>query len=91
MRDAEIALAPRRYNRSGLQNQINRLEHDHQSGTEKRLAELREQLKRAEDEDSQQEKEVELLKRKAVRESEQAKWEAFQEVRTASHLIIQHA
>ena len=38
------------------------------------------QLKKMEDEDEPAEKELELLMRKAVRESEQLKWEAVREV-----------
>jgi len=49
---------------------------------ERKIAELKEQIRKAEFDDGPQEKEIELLKRKAVRESEQLKWEAFREVRT---------
>jgi hypothetical protein len=80
VRDAEAALAPRRNIISGLQLQLSRIEHDQQRGMEKRIAELKEQIKRAEAEDQPQEKEVELLKRKGLRESETAKWEALREV-----------
>jgi hypothetical protein len=80
LRDAETALTPRRNIRAGIQMQITRMEHDHQKGLEMKIFELKEQLKRAEHEDEPQEKDVELLKRKAVRESEQIKWEAIREV-----------
>jgi hypothetical protein len=79
LRDAEANLAPRRNIRAGLQNQLSKLEHDQQKGAEKRIAELKEQIKKIELEGMQHEKEVELLKRKAVRESEQLKWEAMRE------------
>ncbi|EGN94591.1 hypothetical protein SERLA73DRAFT_171548 [Serpula lacrymans var. lacrymans S7.3] len=80
LRDAENALAPRRAARQGLQNQIARTEHDQLKGSEQRLAELKQQLSRAEAADEQPEKDVELLKRKALRESELAKWDAMREV-----------
>jgi hypothetical protein len=80
LRDAEAALTPRRNMRAGIQNQIDRLEHDQQKGMEGRMKELRDQLKKAEQDDGSQEKEVDLLKRKAVRESERVKWEALREV-----------
>lgn len=80
LRSAETAIAPKRNIRHGLRNQIGRLEHSHEKGGERRLAELKEQLARAESNDEQSEKEIELLKRRAVRESEQAKWDAVQEV-----------
>ncbi|KAH0590664.1 Sphingolipid long chain base-responsive protein LSP1 [Termitomyces sp. J132] len=79
LRDAETAIAPRRNLRAGLQSQIARVEHDQQRGYEKKIAELKEQIHKAELDDQPQEKEIELLKRKAVRESEKLKWEAFRE------------
>lgn len=81
LRDAEKALEPRRNNRAGLETQIGRLEHDIQKGSEKRLSELREQLAKLEAEDAPAEKEIEILKRKAVRESEREKWAAIRQVR----------
>ena len=80
LRDAENNLTPRRNIRAGMQTQLARLEHDQQKGTEKKIAELKDQIKKAELDDQPQEKEVELLKRKAIRESEQLKWEAMREV-----------
>lgn len=80
MRDLETSIAPRRNIRAGLQYQINRLEHDQQKGTEKRLADLRDQLKKVEADDQPAEREIEIAKRKAVRESEQLKWNALREV-----------
>jgi hypothetical protein len=47
---------------------------------EKRLAELKEQLRKLNLEDQPDETEVNLLKRQAVRESEQHKWDAIREV-----------
>lgn len=81
LRGAEAAIVPKRNIRAGLRNQIARIEHNPEKGGERRLAELREQLSHAERNDEQLEKEIELLKRKAIRESEQRKWEAIREVR----------
>jgi hypothetical protein len=80
LRDAENALTPRRNIRGGIALQISRIEHDQQKGTEKRLSELRELLRRHEAEDESKEKQVEILKRRAVKESEQEKWDAIREV-----------
>jgi hypothetical protein len=80
LRDAENALTPRRNIRAGIALQISRLEHDQQKGFEKRLADAREQLRKAEAEDEAKEKQVEILKRRAVKESEQMKWDAIREV-----------
>ncbi|KAF8078565.1 Eisosome component PIL1-domain-containing protein [Lyophyllum atratum] len=79
LRDAETAIAPRRNLRASLHNQLARIEHDQQKGMEKKISELKDQIKKAELDDQAQENEIELLKRKAVRESEQLKWEAFRE------------
>ncbi|KXN89968.1 Sphingolipid long chain base-responsive protein LSP1 [Leucoagaricus sp. SymC.cos] len=79
LRDAETAIAPRRNIRTSLQNQIAKLEHDQQKGGDKRIAEVRDQLRKAEMDDAGQEREIEILKRKAVRESERLKWEAIRE------------
>lgn len=87
LRDAEVAIAPKRNIRAGLRNQIARIEHSQEKGTERRVAELKEQLSRAECNDEHLEKELELLKRKAIRESEQKKWEAIQEVSSSSHML----
>ncbi|KAG6842608.1 hypothetical protein C0991_000134 [Blastosporella zonata] len=79
LRDAETAIAPRRNLRVGLHTQLARVEHDQLKGFEKKMAELKDQIRKAELDDEPQEKEIQLLKRKAVRESEQLKWEAFRE------------
>lgn len=79
LRDAEIALQPKRNIRAGIQNQIARLEHDNAKGMEKKLGELKEQLRKAEGDDAGLEKEVEILKRKALHDSEEQKWEALRE------------
>lgn len=80
LRDAENTLGGRRNIRVSLHNQIARIEHDMQRGSEQKLAELKQQLHQAEVNDEPLEKEVELLKRKAVRDSEQMKWQATREV-----------
>ena len=79
-RDAEAALVPKRNYRAGLHNQIARIEHHQEKGMERKLPELRQQLAKAEQVDEPLEKELEILKRKAVRESEAIKWEALREV-----------
>jgi hypothetical protein len=61
--------------------QLTRIEHEQQPGLEKKVLELKDQLRNAELDDQPQEKEVQLLKRKGIRESEQLKWEAIREVR----------
>lgn len=80
LRDAETAITPRRNIRTALANQLARIEHDNAKGNEKKIAELKDQIHKAETDDLPQEKEIELLKRKAIRESEQLKWEAVREV-----------
>ncbi|THH02138.1 hypothetical protein EW026_g686 [Hermanssonia centrifuga] len=89
LRDAENALAPRRNARNGLQNQIARIEHDQRKDQQPKLAELRAQLQRAEEEDDEAEREVEILKRKAVKESEQLKWEAVREYAEKLTMVAQ--
>lgn len=83
LRDAENALTPRRNLRASLETQIGRIEYDQPKGQEKRLAELKQQLRAADIEDSSAEKEIEILKRKALRESEQLKWAAIREASNA--------
>jgi hypothetical protein len=80
LRDNENSLMPRRNIRAGLQNQIDRIEQSKERGYEKRIQELRAQLHKAEVEDADLEREAEIVKRKAIRESEQLKFEAFREV-----------
>ena len=87
LRDTENALTPRRNIRAGYKGQISRLEHEKQRGSELRIAELKQQLQLAEREDEQSEKEIEILKRKAVRESEKFKWDALREVSPSPSLF----
>ncbi|KAI0673489.1 Eisosome component PIL1-domain-containing protein [Trametes maxima] len=91
LRDAESSLSGRRNIRAGFQNEIARIEHDQKRGMEQKLGELIRQLRKAEEDDAPLEKEVELLKRKAVRESERLKWEAFREYGEKLALISQAA
>lgn len=88
LRDAENALAPRRNIRIGLQNQIAKIEHDQRKDQQQKLAELKVQLQRNEEEDATAEKDIELLKRKAIRETEQEKWEAIREVRLSQQQMF---
>ncbi|KAF8626533.1 hypothetical protein AX15_004836 [Amanita polypyramis BW_CC] len=89
LRDAENALAPRRASRVNLQSLIAKLEHER--GSERKLAELRDLLRKAELEDEDDEKEIEIIKRKAIRESEAAKWEAIREYGERLSLVAQAA
>jgi hypothetical protein len=80
LRDAETALASSRSARANLESQIAKLERSPPKDGERKLIELREQLDHLNEEAAPQEKEVKILKRKALRESETAKWEALREV-----------
>ena len=80
LRDAERALEPRRKARADVETQIARIEHDQKKEQQQRLAELKVQLQRNEEEDATAEKDIQVLKRKAIRETEQEKWEAIREV-----------
>ncbi|KAH9937119.1 Eisosome component PIL1-domain-containing protein [Fomitopsis serialis] len=91
LRDSENTLNGRRTIRAGLQNQIARLEHDQSRGYEQKIAELKQQLAVAEAEDQPLELEYELLKRKAIRDSERAKWEATREYAEKLMLLSQAA
>ncbi|KZS93099.1 hypothetical protein SISNIDRAFT_411831, partial [Sistotremastrum niveocremeum HHB9708] len=91
LRDAEAALQPRRNIRSGIVLQINRLKNEGQRGAavDRKISELQDSLRRAEEEDSQHEKEIEILKRKSLKESEEAKWDALREYGEKLILISQ--
>lgn len=80
LRDAETALAPRRALRTNLENQIGKLENENSRAATQRISEVKTQLHRAQVEDNDAEKEILVLKRKALRESEQLKWQAMREV-----------
>ena len=85
LRDKEDALAARRNTRNGYEQQIAKLELS--SGNEKKISDLEEVLQRAYVEDEPLEKEVQLLERKAIKDSEKAKWEAIREVIHYSTII----
>ncbi|KAF7320412.1 Eukaryotic translation initiation factor 4e [Mycena kentingensis (nom. inval.)] len=91
LRSAEAAMLGRRNARGALQLQITRIEQDQPRGMEKRLADLKQKLKEATDEDQPQEAEIELLKRQAIRESETQKWEAIREFGEKLVLLAQGA
>ena len=88
LRDAENGLSGMRNIRASFENQIARIEHDQRHGMEQKLSELRRQLRKAESDDEPLEKEVELLKRKAIRESERIKWIAMREVSQTTSLCF---
>ncbi|KIJ40201.1 hypothetical protein M422DRAFT_75767 [Sphaerobolus stellatus SS14] len=79
LRDAEAALQPKRNIRNGYELQISRLRNEGKSGTEGKIRELETMLNHAVKADEPHEREVELLKRKALLESEKSKWEAIRE------------
>ncbi|KAK2461867.1 hypothetical protein APHAL10511_006330 [Amanita phalloides] len=89
LRDAENAMTPRRSLRANLRNQIAKLEHE--KGSERKLAELQGLLKKVELDDQAHENEMEILKRKALRESEVAKWDAIREYGEKLILVSQAA
>ncbi|KAI0038658.1 hypothetical protein FA95DRAFT_1551139, partial [Auriscalpium vulgare] len=89
LRDNEAALSARRNARAGLQSQISRIEHAQERGYEKRIAELKDQLAKAERDDDPSEKEHEILKRKALRESEELKFAALREYGEKLSLLSQ--
>ncbi|KAJ3480863.1 hypothetical protein NLI96_g8055 [Meripilus lineatus] len=91
LRAAENGLAPRRTIRANLENQIAKLEYDNQRGNQQKIAELKIQLHKAEQDDLANEKEVELLKRKALRETEEKTWEAIREYAEKLVLLSQAA
>ena len=64
--------------RNGYEQQIAKLESSH--GNERKIKELEDLLHRACVDDEPLEKEVQLLERKAIKDSEQAKWDAIREV-----------
>jgi hypothetical protein len=85
LRDKEDSLAARRNIRNNYELQIAKLETSR--GNEKKIKELEELLKRANAEDEPLEKEIQILERKAIRESEHAKWEAIREVSPVIYAI----
>lgn len=86
LRDAENALAPKRNMRTGLQNQIQRIEYDQRKDGQQKMHDLKVQLQKVEEDTEEAEREIDILKRRAIRESEQMKWEAVREV--SSQFIV---
>ena len=80
LRDAEKALEPRRKAKSDLQTQIGTLEASQKKKNEKQIGELRDQLEKMEKEDAKGEAEIDILRRKALSDTERAKWAALREV-----------
>lgn len=80
LRNNEVALAQKDGIRNGLEQQISRVENSRERGYEKRLAELKEQLAKAETADEPAQKEHDILLRRSLKESEQKKFQALREV-----------
>jgi hypothetical protein len=80
LRSNEVTFTQRHSIRTGLEQQISRTENSREKGYEKRLAELKEQLAKAESDDEPADKQHDILLRKALRESEQLKFQALREV-----------
>jgi hypothetical protein len=80
LRDNEAALAQKRNILAGLEQQVSRVESSQEKGSEKRLAELKEQLSKARNDDEIAEKQHGIILRKALKESELQKFQALREV-----------
>ncbi|CAE6457175.1 unnamed protein product [Rhizoctonia solani] len=84
LRDAETTLHPRRAARAGMKAEIDKIKQAGATGKApangaERIAELEAQLHKAEQDDTPQEREVALLKRRALIECERRKWASFRE------------
>lgn len=86
LRDAEAQLQPRRNTRNNYELQISRMKNENKLGTEAKIKEFESLLARAEAQDEPLEKEIELLKRKAIIDSETQRWDAIKEVSNASSI-----
>lgn len=80
LRNNEVAFSQRLSIRTGLEQQISRTENGQEKGYEKRVAELKEQLAKAKSDDEPADKQHDILLRKALKESEQVKFQAIREV-----------
>lgn len=82
VRDAEAELVPRRTIRQNFKNDIARIQNPagRTGNLDAKLQQLEAQLKKAETDDAPLEKEVDLLRRAAIKESEAVKWKAFRDV-----------
>lgn len=95
-RNAEAALVPRRNQRSNIETQLSRLSTEIESGRPTpsihgRIAELEKQRATLQREDEPQERELETLKRTALKESELARWAAIREYAEKLILLSQAA
>ncbi|CAE6521888.1 unnamed protein product [Rhizoctonia solani] len=96
LRDAETTLHPRRTARAGMKAEIDKIRQAGATGKApangaERIAELENQLKKAEQDDAPQEREVVLLKRRALIECERKKWAAFREYAAKLELLTDAA
>ncbi|GJJ08835.1 hypothetical protein Clacol_003054 [Clathrus columnatus] len=89
LRDAEAQLQPRRNIRTNYELQISRLKNENKPGTGGKIRELETMLSRAEAQDEPLEKEIELLKRKAIVDSETQRWDAIREYGEKLALLAQ--
>ncbi|CEL58084.1 Sphingolipid long chain base-responsive protein LSP1 OS=Saccharomyces cerevisiae (strain ATCC 204508 / S288c) GN=LSP1 PE=1 SV=1 [Rhizoctonia solani AG-1 IB] len=92
LRDAETTLHPRRVARAGMKAEIDKIRQAGATGKApsngaERIAELEAQLSKAEQDDAPQEREVGLLKRRALVECERRKWSAFREYAAKLELL----
>jgi hypothetical protein len=89
VRDAEAGIVPRRVIQQNFKNEIARVRASQASGSriaglDAKIHQLEEQLKKAETDDAPLERELDLLKRAAIKESEAVKWKALREVSECS-------
>ncbi|KAJ1311068.1 hypothetical protein OPQ81_009572 [Rhizoctonia solani] len=96
LRDAETALHPRRTARAGMKAEIEKIRQAGATGKApangaERIAELENQLGKAEQDDAPQEREVVLLKRRALIECERKKWAGFREYAAKLELLADAA
>ncbi|KAG9017061.1 hypothetical protein FRB90_001956 [Tulasnella sp. 427] len=81
LREAQAGLSPRRAQRTSIESQIRAIETNPNSkpGGEARVKELQDSLSKHTADDAPLEREVDELRRKAIKESEEMKWQAFRE------------
>ncbi|THH30057.1 hypothetical protein EUX98_g4111 [Antrodiella citrinella] len=91
LRVADAKLAPHRAQLTALEGQIRKLDSEGRRGNEKRIAEIEAQITKLESESVDENAELEILKRKAIKEGERLKWEAYREYAEKLLLITQAA
>ncbi|KAG8690993.1 hypothetical protein FRC11_007567 [Ceratobasidium sp. 423] len=96
LRDAETTLHPRRTARAGMKAEIDKIRQAGATGKApangaERIAELEAQLRKAEQDDAPQEREVVLLRRRALIECERKKWAGFREYAAKLELLADAA